>query len=120
MSLAFLSDPLLARKHSGPLKIIIHTRYGESYAWSFNPILDDLTLFEYIGHACACIFTNMTTRLSITTSPGDWKILEFSPQKKKLVVLQIDGENLTIEEDDDEKLLGEFSNFTDDNPFRNN
>ena len=98
----YLPDPLLKKVHTGPLTIIVHTRDGEIYSYCLDFV--DSTLFEYIGEACGRIFTNSTTKLSIQTCPGHWKVLKFSPQERVLEVLQVAGENFVIEEDNFEGL----------------
>ena len=98
-----MTDSLLSQKHSGPLKVIIHP-LGSRESYSFTPHFKDSTLFDYVGHACACIFTNMTTQLSVCTGPEDWEIVRFSPDEGILEILQVGGEELTVEEDDPERL----------------
>jgi hypothetical protein len=95
-------DPLLKHKHSGRLKVIIHTIGGlvQSFALDF----EETSLFAYIGEACARIFTNMTTVLSIQTCPEDWSIMRYSPEDQILEAQQISGDDLDIVDDDDERL----------------
>jgi len=102
----------LLEKHSGPLRVFIETPSGE--IWNdFKNFGEGATLFEYVGQAAACIFTNLTTRLRIKTAPEDWEIQEFSPTEGILRVKQIGGEPLEYEEDEPEKLHREHG-FTPD------
>jgi len=97
-----MADRLMAQKYTGPLRVIIHTLGGDVHSFTLD--FRDTTLFEYIGEACGRIFTNLTTQPTIRTSPDDWKILNFSPEKEELEVIQIGGEPLKIEDDDPERL----------------
>lgn len=98
-----MTVPLLSQKHSGLLKVIIHPLgSGESFSSMKN--FKDSTLFEYLGYACACIFTNLTTQLSVSTRLDDWEIVRFAPDEGVLEVLQVGGDELIIEEDDPERL----------------
>lgn len=109
--MAEMESPLL-KKYSGPLRVFIETPSGE--VWDdYKNFDEESTLFEYVGRAAACIFTNLTTRLRIKTAPEDWKIQEFSPKEGVLRVKQIGGEPLEYEDDDPEKLHREHG-FTPD------
>lgn len=99
-----MTDFLLSQKYSGPLKVIIHP-LGSEEPFSFTPHFRDSTLFDYVGHACACIFTNMTTQLSVCTRPEDWEVVRFAPDESILEVLQVGGEELEIETDDPQRFL---------------
>ena len=88
---------LLLQKYSGPLRVKITTRDGDTH--DFEPDLEQATLFDYVCHACACIFTNLTTRLTIRTAPDHWQVTRFSPNERVLEVVQVGGEELRIEED---------------------
>ena len=99
-----MTDSLLSQKHSGPLKVIIHP-LGIEEPFDFTPNFKDTTLFDYLGHAYACIFTNMTTRLSVCMRPEDWEIVRFDPDEGILEVLQIGGEELELETDDPQRLM---------------
>ena len=98
-----MTDPLLSQKYSGLLKVIIHP-LGSTESFSDMKNFKDSTLFEYLGYACACIFTNLTTRLSVCIESKDWEIVRFAPDEGILEVLQVGGQELTIEEDDPERL----------------
>lgn len=102
----------LAQVYQGPLRVIVHTLRGftEEFQKDLRPEIvgGDSTLFEYVGNACACIFTNMTTRLQVETCPNDWEVIRFDPQKRILEVRQISGPDLLIEPDDQEKLVTPF------------
>jgi hypothetical protein len=97
---------LLRQFHKGPLLVVVHISRVELYSQelNFRFIERGLTLFEYIGEACARIFTNMTTRLSVSVDVRDWMILEYLPKEGILQVFKIGGEPLCIEEDDPERL----------------
>lgn len=96
-------DNLLSQKYTGPLTVTVHTiEAGKVDSVTLN--FKDTTLFEYIGEACGRIFTNLTSRLTVQTSPENWKIISFSPEKQKLEVLQVSGEELKIEKDDPQGL----------------
>ena len=98
-----MTSPLLSQKHSGLLKVVIHPLgSGESFISMKN--FKDTTLFEYLGYACACIFTNLTTQLSVSIRLEDWEVIRFSTEEGVLEVLQVGGEALTIETDDPERL----------------
>jgi hypothetical protein len=108
-----MADALMTRKYTGPLCVTLHTLEG--YIDSITLNFRDTTIFEYIGEACGRIFTNLTTQHFIQTGPEDWKVLNFSPEKRKLEVVQIAGEPLKIKDDDLERLasivesaLGEY------------
>jgi hypothetical protein len=98
-------SPLL-QKYKGQLRIFITTPSGVVFDEVKGFKYDDkeTTLFDYVGSAAASIFTNLTTRLSIKTSPEFWEIEEFSPDKGILRVKQVGGEPLEYEDDDQEKL----------------
>lgn len=96
----------LLKKYSGPLRVFIETPSGEIWE-DFKNFKEGSTLFDYVGQAAACIFTNLTTWLCIRTSPEDWEIKEFSPAEGILWVKQVGGEPLEYEEDDAEKLYRE-------------
>lgn len=93
---------LLLVKHTGPLTVTIITLDKSVHSWKLD--FKDTTLFDYIGNACARIFTNLTTKLSVEARLEDWEILKFSREDRILKVKQIGGEPLRIEEDDTEKL----------------
>lgn len=105
-----MTDAEMDIRYSGPLMVIIHSLSGEIEQFTPN-YREESSLFEYIGHACACQFTNMSTRLSIITHPDHWKIIKFSSEEQVLEVEQIDGEPLTTEEDDPEFLEYFYSFF---------
>jgi len=96
------SSLLLEQKYTGPLKVIIHTSEGvvESFKLNFT----DTTLFVYVGQACAVIFTNLTTSLTVESRAEDWEVISFSPEKQILEVQQVGGEILKIEDDNLERL----------------
>lgn len=97
-----MDNLLLSQLHSGPLMVIIHSLDGGTDSVKLN--LTKVTLFTYIGEACARIFTNLTTQLTIYTCPERWEIISFSPEEQKLEARQIGGEPLKVRADDPEKL----------------
>ncbi len=111
---------VLLTNYKGPLKVIIHTLQGETH--SFQPdLLDGGTLFDYLGHSCAVIFTNLTTKLVVETCLDYWEIIKFSPKEGILEVRQIGGEPLVVEEDNIEKLnrISELLELTKEDPTTN-
>ena len=97
-----MTDVSLDQKHTGELLVIVSTLAGDVEHWKWDD--NNATLFEYIGHACVRIFTNMTTYPVIRTRPADWKIINFSPEEGILEAEQIDGEPLTLKEDNTKRL----------------
>jgi len=93
----------LHQRYDGQLLVIIHTLSGLTE--HFQCGIKDSTLFEYVGHACACIFTNMTTRLSVSTCEKDWRIIKFEPKEGVLEVRQVSGPNLEFEPDEGQRLI---------------
>ncbi|MFH0863685.1 MAG: hypothetical protein V1858_01150 [Candidatus Gottesmanbacteria bacterium] len=88
-------------QYKGPLLVTIKN------LGSFTPdftFFDKYTLFDYIGHTAAVLGTNMTSRLSIQTSPEDWKITRFDPGEGILEVEQLQGEIIDTPIDDLDKL----------------
>ena len=104
------SADFLAQIYQGSLCVIVHTLSGftEKCIKDFCPEITggDSTLFDYVGNACASLFTNMTTRLSVKTCPEDWEVVRFEPKEGILEVRQIGGgSDLTPEPDDWEKFV---------------
>ncbi|KKU90841.1 MAG: hypothetical protein UY23_C0006G0050 [Candidatus Jorgensenbacteria bacterium GW2011_GWA1_48_11] len=97
-----MSEHPLEQKFGGSLRVIIRTLGGETH--EFTPQFVEGSLFDYVGHACACIFTNMTTQLSVAMRPDDWIVIRFSCADRILEVQQIGGEPLVVQKDDTERL----------------
>jgi len=95
---------VLLTNYVGPLNVIIHTLGGETHSFQPN-LLHGGTLLDYLGHACAVIFTNLTTQLTIETGPEDWKIIRFSAEDAVLEVQQVGGKPLKAEGDDPKRLI---------------
>ena len=95
-------DPMLLHRHTGCLTVTIYSLDGSIERCNLS--FKDTTLFDFIGEACARIFTNLTTQVAIRTRPENWKIIRFSPENCFLSAEQIDGEPLKIVLDDPERL----------------
>jgi len=99
---------LLKLHYQGPLRVIMHTLAGVTEEFTPNLIADSCTLFDYLGHSCACISTNMTTRLVIEVCADDWEIIRFSAAERTLEVRQIGGEPLGHEPEDMDKYHDQY------------
>lgn len=96
-----MDSSLLLQKFSGELRVIING-VGE-FTPNFTPeITGETTLFDYVGHSYACLVTNLTTLLSVQTSPDEWEVIRFNPENRILevrkIVVSLD-ERKAIEED---------------------
>ncbi len=80
---------LLLTEHTGKLRVIIKG-VGE-FTPDFDPKIIGYTptIFDYIGHAYACLVTNLTTKLSVETRPFEWRIIKFSAGKRIIKVEKI-------------------------------
>lgn len=90
--------------YQGELRVIVED-LGE-FTFNFRPevVGRQITLFDYVGQACAVLATNLTTQLQVETRPQDWEIVRFSPEEKLLIVKQVVGKIIEEKPDDPEKL----------------
>jgi len=82
-------DIRLLLEYTGPLKVTIRD-VGE-FTPDFDPEIvgGPSTLFDYIGHAYACLVTDLDKVLQVETRPSDWRVWRFLPGEKILEVAKL-------------------------------
>ncbi|MBM3303729.1 MAG: hypothetical protein FJY76_01420 [Candidatus Aenigmarchaeota archaeon] len=90
------SIPWLEERYCGPLTVTIHTLGGKVGSFYLDLSAPDLTLFDYVGQACASLFTHMK-KPTIRTYIDDWCLLRFSPEEQVLEVRQVGGYDVGTE-----------------------
>jgi len=80
------ADVRLLLEYGGPLKVIIRDVGEFTPDFNLEIVGGPSTLFDYIGHAYACLVTDLDKVLQVEISPSDWRIWRFLPEENILEV----------------------------------